>query len=87
MMRSFLYRTRSAAQSALTLVSLLFVMPLVIHDNAAAAPTPDEKASVRSVLDGIVRVTTKVPTTARTAGTRGLNVRAAGWLSIRTGWF
>jgi len=78
-MRSFLYRFRSVARPSPALVFLLFFAPLFMTGGVSAAPTPNGSGTtVRSVLDGVVRVSTKVPATARTAGTLGTEREGSG---------
>jgi S1-C subfamily serine protease len=60
------------------LVLLVFLLPWFINGDAHAAPTEGDGASVQTVLNGIVRVTTKVPPTARTAGTLGSQREGSG---------
>jgi len=75
MISPLLYRTRPVTNCALMFIFLVFLLPWFSSSNALAAPTPrgtpDDGTSVQSVLDGIVRVTTKVPATAHTSGTLG----------------
>ena len=82
MKSSFLYQTRSAAHCVLNFLLLLILLPSFINGNVLAAPTPsgtpDGGTSTQSILDGIVRVTTKVPATARTAGTLGSQREGSG---------
>jgi len=77
-MSSFLYRTRHARHCALCILLLLFLLPPFISGAVLAAPTPDGGTTVQSILDGIVRVTTRVPATARTAGTLGSEREGSG---------
>lgn len=82
-MKSFsLFRTRSAAKCAAKFILPLFLVSAFINGNVLAAPTPpgmpDGSASVQSILDGVVRVATKVPATARTAGTLGSQREGSG---------
>ena len=44
---------------------------LCFASQGIAAPSPDAKATARSVFDSVVRVTTKIPSSARTAATLG----------------
>ncbi len=82
MKSSFLYQTRSAAHCVLNFLLLLILLPSFINSDVIAAPTPlgtpDGGTSIQSILDGIVRVTTKVPATARTAGTLGSQREGSG---------
>ena len=54
-------------------IRLLFVGAVLFFcaAQAVAAPSPNAKATAQSVFDGIVRVTTKIPASARTAATLG----------------
>jgi len=78
MMTPFLCRNRSDAHRTLTFIFLLFLLPSFISSDTLAAPTPGGASSVNSILDGVVRVTTKVPATARTAGTLGSKREGSG---------
>lgn len=80
-MGSLVFRTRSVAHCAVTLLFPLFFIAAVTDSPALAAPTPNggaHAATVESVLDGIVRVSTKVPATARTAATLGSEREGSG---------
>lgn len=78
---SFLSGSRSAAHYALAIL-LLLLLTLFTAGQVRAAPTNPgataDKASVQSVLNSIVRVTTVVPSTARTAGTLGPQREGSG---------
>ncbi len=82
MKSSFLYRTRSVSHCALNFLLLLILLPWFINGDVRAAPTPpgapDGGINFQSILDGIVRVTTKVPATARTVGTLGSQREGSG---------
>lgn len=77
-MSSFLYRARSGAHTGLYLLLLIFLLPLFLPGGVLAAPTPDGKNSVQSILDGVVRITTTVPATARTSATLGSKREGSG---------
>lgn len=82
MMSPFLFRTRSVAHSAFVILLLSFLVPPLIGGDVSAAPTlpnsSDGSTTVRSVLDGIVRVTTKIPATARTLKSLGSEREGSG---------
>lgn len=54
-----------------TQVLLLGLALLCFTAQGIAAPSPDAKATAQSVFDSIVRVTTRIPSSARTAATLG----------------
>jgi S1-C subfamily serine protease len=82
MKSSFLFRTRSATHRAFKVFLLSFVLPVLGGGAVPAAPTsggPAEGAtSVETILNGIVRVSTRVPATARTAATLGAEREGSG---------
>lgn len=53
------------------LILVVLALAGIAANQTIAAPTPDAKATTGSVFDSVVRVTTKVPASARTAATLG----------------
>ena len=86
MKSSILSLTRSGARRAFNVLLLLFLLPAFIISDALAAPTQPgapagalgDGTTVQSILNGIVRITTKIPATARTAGTLGSQREGSG---------
>jgi S1-C subfamily serine protease len=63
----------SGPLAAVTLQRLFLLLALTgfAAGHAVAAPSPDAKATTQTVFDSVVRITTKIPASARTAATLG----------------
>lgn len=77
-MKTFRHAVRRRANHKFMAFVLLLLTPTLVNAPVSAAPTPNEATSVQSILDSIVRVSTKISAAARTAGSLGTQRDGSG---------